>query len=153
MVLLWTFWRSRTRKNALASRCPFESGMAPLPWENGTLRKMENSGNEAKKYLKTKESRFLNAANCARFARKLTPIGPQMEKNSSILRRRSQGSGIARQGQSNDTLSATQARGSAGPSLRSGQALKLIPWFEPGQRALAVLLKMGRAQYNEAMPT
>jgi hypothetical protein len=35
---------------------------------------MENSGNEAKKYLKTKESRFLNAAKLARLARKLTPI-------------------------------------------------------------------------------
>jgi hypothetical protein len=35
------------------------------------LQKMENSGNEAKKYLKTKNITFLNAANYARFARKL----------------------------------------------------------------------------------
>jgi hypothetical protein len=31
---------------------------------------MENSGNEAKKYLKTKEVTVLNAANYARIARK-----------------------------------------------------------------------------------
>jgi hypothetical protein len=36
---------------------------------------MENSGNEAKKYLKTKESRFLNAAQLARFAHKSAQIG------------------------------------------------------------------------------
>jgi hypothetical protein len=35
---------------------------------------MENSGNEAKKYLKTKESRFLNAAKLARFARNFAQI-------------------------------------------------------------------------------
>jgi hypothetical protein len=34
------------------------------------IQKMKNSGNEAKKYLKTKENGFLNDANCARFARK-----------------------------------------------------------------------------------
>jgi hypothetical protein len=32
---------------------------------------MENSGNEAKKYLKTKEVTFLNAANYAHLAREL----------------------------------------------------------------------------------
>jgi hypothetical protein len=35
---------------------------------------MENSGNEAKKYLKTKENAFLNAAKLARFARKFAQI-------------------------------------------------------------------------------
>jgi hypothetical protein len=34
------------------------------------IQKMKNSGNEAKKYLKTKENAFLNDANCARFARR-----------------------------------------------------------------------------------
>jgi len=33
---------------------------------------MENSGNEAKKYLKTKKNHFLIAANFARFQRNLT---------------------------------------------------------------------------------
>jgi hypothetical protein len=36
---------------------------------------MQNSGNEAKEYLKTKDNHFLNAANCARFAHKLAQIG------------------------------------------------------------------------------
>jgi len=36
---------------------------------------MKNSGNEAKKYLKTKDITFLNAANYARFARKFAQIG------------------------------------------------------------------------------
>jgi hypothetical protein len=35
------------------------------------LQKMKNSGNEAKKYLKTKHITFLSTANCVRFARKL----------------------------------------------------------------------------------
>jgi hypothetical protein len=34
------------------------------------IQKMKNSGNEAKKYLKTKENGILNDANCARFARR-----------------------------------------------------------------------------------
>jgi hypothetical protein len=35
---------------------------------------IQNSGNEAKKYLKTKDITFLNAANDARFARKSAQI-------------------------------------------------------------------------------
>jgi hypothetical protein len=38
------------------------------------LQKMKNSGNEAKKYLKTKDITILNAANYARFARKFAQI-------------------------------------------------------------------------------
>jgi hypothetical protein len=38
------------------------------------LQKMKNSGNEAKKYLKTKHITFLSGANHARFARKLARI-------------------------------------------------------------------------------
>jgi hypothetical protein len=33
------------------------------------MQKMENSGNEAKKWLKTNDITFLNAANYARFVR------------------------------------------------------------------------------------
>jgi hypothetical protein len=39
------------------------------------LQKMKNSGNEAKKYLKTKDITLLNAANYARFARQIAQIG------------------------------------------------------------------------------
>jgi len=42
--------------------------------ESSTIQKMENSGNEAKKYLKTKEVAILDAANYASFARKLTAL-------------------------------------------------------------------------------
>jgi hypothetical protein len=38
------------------------------------LQKMENSGNEAKKYLKTKHITFFSGADSARFARKLAQI-------------------------------------------------------------------------------
>jgi hypothetical protein len=43
----------------------------PGVWVMQGRRKMQNSGNEAKKYLKTKHITFLNAANYARFARNL----------------------------------------------------------------------------------
>jgi hypothetical protein len=35
------------------------------------IQKMKNSGNEAKKYLKTKHITFLSGAICVRFARNL----------------------------------------------------------------------------------
>jgi hypothetical protein len=40
----------------------------------GTAREYENRGNEAKKYLKTKDITFLSAANYARFACNLAQI-------------------------------------------------------------------------------
>jgi len=40
----------------------------------GRARKYKNRGNEAKKYLKTKEVTILNAANCAHFGRQIAPI-------------------------------------------------------------------------------
>jgi hypothetical protein len=43
---------------------------------------VKNSGNEAKKYLKTKDITFLNAANSALFARKATHFGPQKEQKT-----------------------------------------------------------------------
>jgi len=49
---------------------------------------MKNSGNEAKEYLKTKDIAFLNAANYARFARKLAQIEPKKEQKQRILRKR-----------------------------------------------------------------
>jgi hypothetical protein len=60
--------------------------MVPTWLEPPTLQEIENSGNEARKYLKTKESHFLNAANSAHFARKLAQIGPQKEQKQRILR-------------------------------------------------------------------
>ena len=49
------------------------SGKTEWSPERSASRKMKNSGNEAKEYLKTKEITFFNDANYARFARNLTP--------------------------------------------------------------------------------
>jgi hypothetical protein len=40
----------------------------------GSARKYKNSGNEAKKSLKTKDITFFDAANCAHFTRKFAQI-------------------------------------------------------------------------------
>ena len=42
-------------------------------WDSGT--KYKNSGNEAKKYLKTKDITFFSGANDARFAHKFAQFG------------------------------------------------------------------------------
>jgi hypothetical protein len=51
------------------ARFPRKEGKA------GNQEKMKNSGNEAKKYLKTKDITFSNDANYARFTRKFAQIG------------------------------------------------------------------------------
>jgi hypothetical protein len=48
---------------------PRRSGESPL------CQNMQNRGNEAKKYLKTKEITILNAADFARFARNFAQFG------------------------------------------------------------------------------
>jgi len=48
--------------------------MVPVSRETAEIQKMKNSGNEAKKYLKTKDITFFSAADYARFVRNLTPI-------------------------------------------------------------------------------
>jgi hypothetical protein len=45
-----------------------------------TAREYENRGNEAKKYLKTKDITFLKVANLACFVRKSAAISPQREQ-------------------------------------------------------------------------
>jgi hypothetical protein len=51
-----------------------KTGLARRREQSRVIQKMENSGNEAKKWLKTKENRFCNAANYACFACKLAQI-------------------------------------------------------------------------------
>jgi hypothetical protein len=53
--------------------------MALASARSSELQKMENSGNEAKKYLKTKEVTVFVATNSARFARKLARIRRKIE--------------------------------------------------------------------------
>jgi hypothetical protein len=48
---------------------------------------MENRGNEAKNYLKTKEVAVFNVSNSACFARKLARFGRKMEHVQRILRK------------------------------------------------------------------
>ncbi|MGC9996289.1 MAG: hypothetical protein ABSE79_13285 [Terriglobia bacterium] len=53
--------------------------------------KYKNRGNEAKKYLKTKEVTFLKAANYARFERIFAQIRAQKEQQQASLRKTDQG--------------------------------------------------------------
>ena len=53
--------------------------------EEGIREKHKNSGNEAKKYLKTKDNRFLKAANCARFAHRVAQSSALKEQEQNIL--------------------------------------------------------------------
>jgi hypothetical protein len=48
---------------------------------------MQNSGNEAKKWLKTKDITFSDAANSSLFACKSAPIGRQKEQKPHLLRK------------------------------------------------------------------
>jgi hypothetical protein len=48
--------------------------MVPAMGECRELQKMKNSGNEAKKYLKTKHITFLSGTDFVRFARQWTAI-------------------------------------------------------------------------------
>ncbi len=54
---------------------------------------MQNSGNEAKKYLKTKHITFLIAADYARFACNLAQMGASEEQEQHNLRERTECSG------------------------------------------------------------
>ena len=53
--------------------------------------KYKNRGNEAKKYLKTREVTFLNAADYACFERIFAQIGAQGEQKQAILRKTNRG--------------------------------------------------------------
>ena len=57
-----------------ARRCSRESARVPSSEESRASGKMQNSGNEAKKYLKIKDMTFLSAVNCVRFERNLAQI-------------------------------------------------------------------------------
>jgi hypothetical protein len=60
---------------------PRRSGESPL------RQIMKNRGNEAEKYLKTKEVTILNAADFARFERIFTQIRAQKEQKQASLRK------------------------------------------------------------------
>jgi len=69
-------------------RRPFrELGKVPPEHEIKLLQKIENSGNEAKKWLKTKEVTSLNGAHFACFACKFAPNRDQNAPKYRILRK------------------------------------------------------------------
>jgi hypothetical protein len=64
--------------------CPPRTGTVLARGKLRALQKMKNSGNEAKKWLKTKDITFLICANCVRFACKTTQIMPPMEQKHRV---------------------------------------------------------------------
>jgi len=78
-----SIWRAGTRRPTATGKGK-RQGLR-VPGKSRMLRKMKNRGNEAKGYLKTKDITFLNAANWARFARKLAPFLLQKEQKHHIL--------------------------------------------------------------------
>ena len=68
-------------------RVPTESPIVPAGGDRGTLQGMRNSGNEAKKWLKTKDITFLGDANYARFAHIFAQFGRWKEQERRILRK------------------------------------------------------------------
>jgi len=79
--------------------------MASAIARSNVIQKMENSGNEAKKYLKTKKVSFSNAADSAHFVRKLAR--KRAKTGDSAQTKRSWGG--ASLCPESDKLSATQA--------------------------------------------
>jgi hypothetical protein len=61
--------------------------MVPANGEERIAEEFKKSGNEAKKYLKTKEVTFLNGADYARFERIFAQAGAQMEQKQASLRK------------------------------------------------------------------
>jgi hypothetical protein len=58
------------------------TGIARLGETRGTAREYKNSGNKAKKWLKTMDIAFLNASNFALFVCKSAPIRHQKEQKT-----------------------------------------------------------------------
>jgi len=77
--------------------------MVPVSRETAEIQKMENSGNEAKKYLKTKDIAFLNVASFAHFARNFAPFGPQKEQETPHFWRTMRNLRIVERGLDSDT--------------------------------------------------
>jgi hypothetical protein len=63
------------------------SPIAPARGESKHLQKMENRGNEAKKWLKTHDITFFDVADYARFACNFAPIGRLNEQKQQDLRK------------------------------------------------------------------
>ena len=74
------------RLNQPENRAPRRPGGA----ESRVMQIMKNSGNEAKKLLKTKDITFLNGSNFALFACKSTQIKASKQQKRHILHKRTE---------------------------------------------------------------
>ena len=90
-----------------------ECGRFEIAWERGTqrtARNYENRGNKAKKYLKTKDITFFNAANSASLARNLSAIEPQKDRTTPDFAKTRSGLATAARCCDSDKKSATEGR-------------------------------------------
>ena len=110
--------------------------MVPVSRETAEIQKMKNSGNEAKKYLKTKDITFFSAANYARFVRNLASIRHDKEQIGQTLREPDQGDNLAKRGHDSDKRSATwavaQQSTTAHPSFSKEGNCRTAPSAEEG---------------------
>jgi len=67
---------------AATRSCPRENGRLPASREGSAVQKTKNSGNEAKKWLKTKDITILDAAHFAHFECKLAQIELKKEQET-----------------------------------------------------------------------
>jgi len=101
-----------------------------------SARKYKNSGNEAKKWLKTKGITFFDAANCAHFTRKFAPIERCMEQKRRVLSKTKLRLRRGQARQESDRKSATSPADLAAS----------VPTAPPGSGRSAV--ECGRAGYS-----
>ena len=90
---------------------------------------MKNSGNEAKKWLKTSDITFLKGANFVCFARKLTPISRQKKQKTlhfAETKRKSAGQGEA--GAVTNSRLGELSVASAPTSQGCGKTLSAMPY-------------------------
>jgi hypothetical protein len=97
-------------------------------------QKMENSGNEAKKYLKTKHITFLSAANYARFAHQLAANGRRKEQKTASFAQTNRNDQALRPHRASDRGSARQALGWPWPDTLMASGLVFdANEFKPGK--------------------
>ena len=111
---------------------------------------MKNSGNEAKEYLKTKDITFSNAANYARFARKLAQIEPKKEQKTTHFVETNRSFRAEQRGRERDKLSATRA-GGTGLGLRTA-AFQIVSKRAPKCHRPGTVTNNGIAFANWASP-
>jgi len=96
-MVLWIV-DTLSRARAAARRGSEQSGSVPAAGGSGELQKTENRGNEAKKWLKTKDITFLICANDAHFARNFAQNWQQKQQKPRSFRKVNRNSRVTTQG-------------------------------------------------------